>query len=110
MAQIYPKPETRQSLEVFCMMAGEGEFFDLPTKPITREQFRIGKDADKIRKPERAAGYFITDRCIGCGTCVGICPQNCIRSTAIPYVTGEKHCLHCGNCYRECPAEAVVRE
>ncbi len=32
---------------------------------------------------ERPEGYFITDACIGCGSCAAVCPQNCIK-TAFP--------------------------
>lgn len=42
MKQIYPSAASRAALEVFCMTEGEGEFFDLSTKPITRELFLVG--------------------------------------------------------------------
>lgn len=54
-------------------------------------------------------GYFVTDRCIGCGSCLSVCPQSCIVATRIPYVIEQEHCLHCGNCMNTCPAGAVIR-
>ena len=54
-------------------------------------------------------GYFVTENCIGCGSCLSVCPQSCIITTGIPYVIEQEHCLHCGNCLNTCPAGAVVR-
>jgi uncharacterized pyridoxamine 5'-phosphate oxidase family protein/NAD-dependent dihydropyrimidine dehydrogenase PreA subunit len=109
MAEIYPQEESRKALAVFRMVSGEGEFFDLSTRPITRESFAIGgsevsEDYRKQKEP-----YFITDACIGCGTCLTVCPQDCIRHDAVPYLIDQKHCLHCGNCFTDCPTKAVIR-
>lgn len=106
MASIYPDEKSREAMEVFRMTDGEGEFFDLSTKPITREEFGIGKSAGK--KEEIKPAYFISDKCIGCGTCVTVCPQKCIDTTKIPFLIEQEHCLHCGNCFRDCPVQAVV--
>lgn len=106
MASIYPDPESREALEVFRMTDGQGEFFDLSTKPITRAEFGIGKSAD--RKEELRPAYFISDSCIGCGKCVSVCPQKCIDTAKLPFVIEQEHCLHCGNCFRDCPLHAVI--
>ena len=58
---------------------------------------------------ERPEGYFITDACIGCGSCAAVCPQNCISPDGIPFVIEPEHCLHCGNCIEACPMGAVER-
>lgn len=52
--------------------------------------------------------YFITDKCVGCKVCQGVCPQNCIDFTSIPAEIHQKNCLHCGNCMEVCPNKAVV--
>lgn len=106
MASIYPNPVSREALEVFHMIEGEGEFFDLSTKPITRADFYIGLNTETDSKP----AYFISDRCIGCGKCVSVCPEKCIVSDTVPYVIQQEHCLHCGNCYHDCPIHAVLHE
>ena len=55
-----------------------------------------------------AAGYFITEACIGCGICVDVCPQKCIDISGRPLVIRQEHCVRCGSCWRECPSDAVI--
>ena len=103
MHQIYPTEESMKALTVFQIYEGTGEWFDLSKKPIERASFNFGKVEIKRE------GYFVTDNCIGCGSCLSVCPQSCIITTGIPYVIEQEHCLHCGNCLNTCPAGAVVR-
>lgn len=102
MAEIYATAESRTALEVFCLYKGQGDYFDLSTKPITRGSFSFG--GQKLQ----AFGYYITDDCNGCGLCVAKCPQNCIDEGS-PFVIQQEHCLHCGNCFEVCPENAVLR-
>lgn len=104
MKEIYPTEESRKALTVFQIYEGSGEWFDLSKKPIERANFTFGGSKEK---PE---GYFITDACIGCGSCIAVCPQNCIRTDDILYEIEQEHCLHCGNCQSACPVGAVIRE
>ena len=78
------------------------EYFCLSTRPITREYFAVG-DAEIKKK-----GYYISEDCIGCGTCRTVCSQNCIEEGS-PFVIDENHCLQCGNCAENCPVEAIRR-
>lgn len=103
MHQIYPTEESMKALTVFQIYEGSGEWFDLSRKPIERASFTFG-GAEK-----KSEGYFITDNCIGCGSCVAVCPQGCIRQDSIPFQVEQEHCLHCGNCMTACPVGAVVR-
>ena len=103
MKEIYPTEEARKALTVFQIYEGTGEWFDLSKKPIERASFTFGGAA---QKPE---GYFITDACIGCGSCAAVCPQNCIVTGSVPHVIKQEHCLHCGNCMEACPVGAVER-
>ena len=103
MHDIYPTEEAMRALTVFQIYEGTGEWFDLSKKPIERATFTFG---GAWEKPE---GYFITDACIGCGSCAAVCPQNCINAESIPYVIEQEHCLHCGNCMEACPVGAVER-
>ena len=103
MHQIYPTEEAMNALTVFRIYEGSGEWFDLSKKPIERASFTFGG------AEEKAEGFMITDSCIGCGSCVEVCPQGCIDQSEIPYVIEQEHCLHCGNCMTECPAGAVER-
>lgn len=103
MYQIYPTEKSRRALTVFQIYDGSGEWFDLSKKPIERASFTFG-EAEK-----QTEGYFITEACTGCGTCLEVCPQSCITTEDIPYIIRQAHCLHCGNCYSACPAGAVIK-
>ena len=103
MHEIYPTEESMHALTVFQIYEGTGEWFDLREKPVERASFTFG-GAEK-----KTEGYFITDACIGCGSCAAVCPQSCINTDSIPHVIGQEHCLHCGNCFEACPAGAVER-
>ncbi len=103
MSQIYPTEESMKALTVFQIYEGTGEWFDLSKKPIERASFTFGG----VEKQEE--GYFITDACIGCGSCVSVCPQKCIITDSIPYVIEQDHCLHCGNCMTACPVGAIEK-
>ena len=104
MKEIYPTEESRRALTVFQIYEGSGEWFDLSKKPIERASFAFGKAEGT---PE---GYAITNDCIGCSSCLDVCPQNCIVSDSILYVIEQEHCLHCGNCYTVCPVNAVIKQ
>lgn len=101
LANVYPG-DTRDIGIVFCIDKAEVEYFNLGVNPIFRETYHLG-DVEVKEK-----GYFITDACIGCGTCQMNCPQRCIEE-GTPYVINRNHCLHCGSCYENCPVRAVER-
>lgn len=103
MYEIYPTEESMHALTVFQIYEGTGEYFDLSKKPIERSSFAFGGGVNK------ESGYFITDRCVGCGRCVSVCPQNCISQDKLPFVIIQENCLHCGNCFKACHAKAVER-
>ena len=102
MFEIYPTEESRKALTVFQIYEGSGEWFDLSKKPIERDSFTFG--GAEIR----ASGYFVTDDCIRCGSCLTDCPQSCIDLTD-KAVIRQENCLHCGNCAEVCPVGAVIR-
>ncbi len=103
MKEIYPTEDSMKALTVFQVYEGTGEWFDLSKKPIERASFTFG---GATKEPE---GYFITDACIGCGSCAAACPQSCIVTDSVPHVIEQEHCLHCGNCMEACPVGAVER-
>ena len=102
MLEIYPTAESRRALTVFQIYEGRGEWFDLSKKPIERDSFTFGGAESK------ASGYFVTENCIGCGSCLADCPQNCI-DLHDKAVIRQENCLHCGNCAAICPVGAVER-
>ena len=98
---VYPG-ETKNIDTMFVIRDYTIEYFCLSTRPITREYFAVGNTQIKPK------GYRITDACIGCGTCQGVCPQNVITEGS-PYVIDANHCLQCGNCAENCPVQAIER-
>lgn len=104
MYEIYPSVESRKALSAFRLYEGEGEFFDLCSKPIVRWIFSFGPREGKVHEV-----YAISDRCTGCGLCLEACPQECIDPLSIPFIINSVHCLTCGRCAEICPAEAVEK-
>ena len=96
MYEIYPTEESQKALTVFQIYKGSGEIFDLSKKPIERYRFTFG-NADEVK-----SGYYITDKCTGCGKCLTVCPQNCIDIPAGKAEINQTNCLHCGNCFEVC--------
>lgn len=102
MYEIYPTEESRKALTVFQIYEGNGEWFDLSKKPVERASFSFGG----INIPK--SGYEISEKCIGCGKCTGVCPQNCIVISGGRAFIRQENCLHCGGCAEICPANAIV--
>lgn len=100
LANVYPG-DTRSIGIIFCIRDFEIEYFNLGVNPIFRESYTVGKGITTKK------GYFITDSCTGCGSCIDVCPQRCIEEGS-PYRIQPEHCLHCGNCFENCPSLAVI--
>lgn len=79
------------------------EYFNLGVNPIFREIYTIGNGTAEFK------GYRITEKCIGCGKCLKVCPQNCIDKIESKYTIRQNNCLHCGACFENCPSGAVIR-
>lgn len=48
------------------------------------------------------------NKCIGCGTCVAICPVEAISFNAEGKAQIDKtKCIKCGACAASCPVEAI---
>ena len=48
------------------------------------------------------------NKCIGCGTCVSICPVGAIRFDKDGKAVIDKtKCIHCGACEASCPVGAI---
>ena len=50
------------------------------------------------------------EKCIGCGTCVEICPIDAIEIMDTVAHINEEMCLGCGLCSHHCPEEAAQLE
>ena len=45
-------------------------------------------------------------RCLGCGTCVDVCPNGCLTMTDAGLVIDRERCEACGACVEDCPSGA----
>jgi ferredoxin len=48
--------------------------------------------------------------CVGCGTCVEICPMDAIKLKNDVAAIKKKRCIGCGNCVAKCPSDAITLE
>ena len=52
------------------------------------------------------------ERCIACGTCVNVCPQDVFwgsEKEQAPIVSYGEECWHCNACVLDCPSEGAIR-
>jgi pyruvate formate lyase activating enzyme len=54
-----------------------------------------------------AQKMYAKEKCIGCGTCVEVCPTNAITLTPRGIVTDLELCRLCGKCAEVCPTKAT---
>ena len=47
-------------------------------------------------------------RCLGCGTCVEVCPEGCVSRSPEGVRVDAARCTLCGRCVEACPADALV--
>jgi pyruvate formate lyase activating enzyme len=59
------------------------------------------------QRPE-AQRLYTKKKCIGCGTCVSVCPQGALQLTADGIRPTSEACLLCGACAEACPTTALT--
>lgn len=52
--------------------------------------------------------YMVSDKCNGCGTCVDVCPVQCIDNRRTPVYIRQEDCIHCGSCASVCFKNAII--
>ncbi len=48
----------------------------------------------------------IADKCVACGACIDVCPNDAITVDDVAVIDASK-CVDCGACIDECPSEAI---
>ena len=84
---------------------------DIKTLHINRSLKKAGENpktlSEKIRNFEKFAQYYhVNEKCIGCETCIRICPVQNIKKIDNRIQFG-MHCERCMACIQWCPAEAI---
>ena len=52
---------------------------------------------------------FDYNRCVGCGSCVRLCPMGYLKlEEKRPDVRERRRCIECGHCVAACPKQAVT--
>jgi pyruvate formate lyase activating enzyme len=61
--------------------------------------------------PEGLASYpqiqWLENRCIGCRSCLDVCPDGCLTATEQGIIIDRDRCQGCGLCSQACPANAL---
>ena len=50
------------------------------------------------------------DECVGCESCVPVCPVEAIAMVDGKAIIDPSKCTNCGNCISECPVDAIHEE
>jgi NADPH-dependent glutamate synthase beta subunit-like oxidoreductase len=112
----------------------------IPSLPISRRigfsEVEIGYDDETARIESsrcldcKVNTIFDSSKCILCGGCVDVCPENCLRLAGIDRLTGdekcvnlfekrsksiaiikdEEKCIRCSLCMKRCPTKAITME
>lgn len=96
-----------EQLAVFCrhLDAGTAEWKDIPLySDIMSSFFRSKRLAELWTKLFRKT---VAGTCINCGTCVRLCPQNCVDADSRHIDEKSDACILCQRCMEYCPVNAV---
>lgn len=76
-------------------------------KAPPRNAFNVAENAAWPRIAEKkAAGFAVSDACIGCGQCADLCPRGNITMSGGRPSFGTS-CIQCLGCLQYCPQEAI---
>jgi heterodisulfide reductase subunit A-like polyferredoxin len=101
-------------------MAGMAHYPKLLDETIVQAQAAAARASRLLAQTDLTAGGSIAqidaDKCVGCLTCVRVCPFDVPQMTSelegVGAIVGAAHieatlCRGCGNCVAECPAKAI---
>lgn len=93
-------PDAKEALENL-----KARSLEKTLSPVSQQQAEPTPQAPPIYR-RRGDGYFITDRCISCGTCQPVCPVEAIHEGEIYWIDPDI-CISCGSCASVCPNDAI---
>jgi NAD-dependent dihydropyrimidine dehydrogenase PreA subunit len=53
---------------------------------------------------------LLDEKCDFCGTCVGVCPENCIDLHEMNLIIDHDTCTLCNKCVWICPVSALFKD
>jgi len=62
------------------------------------------------RRRDVAVVKVDADECVGCESCVPVCPTEAISMVEGKAVIDQEKCNQCGTCIQECPVDAIKEE
>lgn len=62
-----------------------------------------------FKETSLSPAYMVSEKCNGCGTCIDVCPAQCIEAQRTPVYIRQEDCLHCGSCANVCDKNAILR-
>ena len=75
------------------------------------ESIKAAKPAEtKVIDAKLAKGtkiYFIGHGCVGCHTCMSLCPAKAIHFGNTGNEIDQGICVHCGTCFENCPLSMI---
>ena len=113
---------------------------EIPSLPIDRRigfsVVEVGYDDEASRTESsrcldcKVNTIFDSNKCVLCGGCVDVCPENCLRLAEVDSIDGdekcmdivgkrtasfaiikdEERCIRCGLCMKRCPTKAITME
>ena len=102
-----PKQAQKRSEKLAKSIAGDVRAFAVTEKKPPKNAFNAveNKGWPMIAK-KKAAGFKVSDACIGCGQCVKLCPRGNIKLENGRAVIGT-NCAQCLGCLQFCPTSAI---
>ena len=88
------------------MLSQIGSYSTTPSQNSTDGSNYSSTSSRQPIRRRRDQDYFITDRCISCGTCQPCCPVDAIHAGE-PYWIDPDMCISCGCCSAVCPCDAI---
>lgn len=78
-------------------------FFNLNLKRLSKS-FKVLKLFEEVFA---MAAKVDRDACVGCESCVGVCPVSAISMSDGKALVDESACVDCGSCVSTCPVGAI---